>query len=133
MKKTLLIVTAVLEAATGVVLLVSPSVPVSLLLGVSPESPDGGTVARIAGAALISFGIACWQARQLQQNDALLIAMLAYNINVVAVLTHARLALTLFGSGFWPAVGLHTTLAAWCIACLWPVADATKDVGGRRR
>lgn len=124
MKKTLLIVTALLEAAIGVLLLVAPSVPVSLLLGVSQESPDGETVARIAGAALASLGIACWQARQLQQNQVLLIAMLAYNINVVAVLTYARLALTVFGIGFWPAVGLHAALAAWCIACLWPV-DAT--------
>lgn len=125
-KKTLLLVTALLETAIGVVLLVSPSVPVSLLLGVARESPDGGTVARIAGAALISFGIACWQARHHDQNRALIVAMLAYNINVVAVLTHARLGLAVSGVAFWPAVGLHTVLAVWCIACFRSV-DVTRQ------
>jgi hypothetical protein len=40
-----------------------------------------------------------------------------YNTVVVAVLAHAALGLGATGVLLWPAVGLHTALAAWCIAC----------------
>jgi len=49
--KTFLVVTALLEAVTGVTLIVSPAVPESLLVGVGHDTPGGLVVARIAGAA----------------------------------------------------------------------------------
>ena len=52
--KTLLIVTALLEAVTGLALSLSPALPVSLLLGAVLDTPGGLTVARVAGAALLS-------------------------------------------------------------------------------
>jgi Kef-type K+ transport system membrane component KefB len=126
--KSLLIVTALLETATGVALMASPSVPVSLLLGASPDTPAGLAVARIAGAALLSLGLACWLARhdaQSRLGRAVVAAMLFYDLAVVAVLAHARLGLGAAGVGLWPAVGLHMALAVWCMACLRP-EDTTK-------
>jgi len=119
--KTLLIVTAVLEAATGLALSLSPALPVSLLLGVVFDTPGGLVIARVAGAALLSLGVACWLARDDRKSCAargIVAAMLLYNVAAVAVLAHARLGLGLAGIGLWPAVGLHTSLAVWCVACL---------------
>src|SRR3972149_1801250 len=118
--RVLLIMTALLETVTGVALLTSPSVPASLLLGASLDSTPGLTVARVAGAALLSLGLACWLARddgQGQAGRAVVTAMLVYNVAVAAVLAHASLGLSVTGALLWPAVGLHTALAAWCRAC----------------
>ena len=48
----------------GMALLVFPSQVVSLLLGPRIGDPVGFAVGRIAGAALLAFGIACWLARR---------------------------------------------------------------------
>jgi hypothetical protein len=119
--KPLLIVTAALEAATGLALLVSPTRVVSMLLGSALVTPRELAVARVAGAALLALGLACWLASGGGQSLAgrgVVAGMLLYNVAVVAVLAHTGLGLGLSGVGLWPAVGLHTALAVWCIACL---------------
>ncbi|MBC8011185.1 MAG: hypothetical protein H7067_13940 [Burkholderiales bacterium] len=114
--KNLLIVTAVLEAATGLALLVLPSLTASLLLGAPLDLPGALAVARVAGAALLTLALACWLS--VNTGRALVISMLFYNIASVAVLAHAALGLGLSGPGLWPAAGLHAALAAWCLASL---------------
>ena len=119
--RTLLIVTALVEAPIGVMLLVSPAPVVALLLGVSLEAPAALVVARIAGAALISLGGACWLARNDGPNRAvggIVSAMLLYNCAAAAVLAHAGAGVRLVGVLMWPAVVLHAGLAVWCIASL---------------
>jgi hypothetical protein len=119
--KILLVVTAVLESGTGAAFLLAPSVVVSLLVGSSLETSTGFLVARVAGAALLALGIACWMAPVDEQGRAaiaLIVPMLAYNVTVAALLIHARAVLELSGIGLWPAVVVHTALAVWCVACL---------------
>ena len=116
----LLIVTAFVETATGLMLLVSPTIVVALLLGASLDAPAALVVARMAGAALLSLGCACWLARNDGTNRSvggLVAAMLLYNSVAVAVLANAG-AGPLVGVLTWPAVALHAALAVWCIACL---------------
>lgn len=123
MTRRLLIVTALLEVATGMALLASPAVPVALLLGAALDTPGVLTVGRVAGAAVLSLGLACWWARhdgQSRSGRAVVAGMLVYNVAVVAVLVQARIGPGVTGVGLWPAAGLHTALAVWCIACLWP-------------
>ena len=120
--QTLLIVTAVLEAATGLGLALAPALTVFMLFGVPLDAPAGLLVGRVAGAALLSLGLACWLAQHDEQGRAaqgLVTAMLFYNTAAVTAFVYAGIGLGLSGSGLWPAVLLHTMLAVWCTACLW--------------
>ena len=119
--KPLFIVTAAIEVGAGLALVGWPSLTVTLLLGASFDTPAALTVSRVAGAALLSLGIACWLARNDGRSRAatgLIAAMLLYNVAVVALLAYAGTSLGLTGVGLWPAVVLHAAMAVWCIACL---------------
>ncbi len=88
--KNLLVVMALLETFTGVAMTVSPALPVSLLIGAALDTP-GGLVARVAGAALLALGVACWVARNDGRSGAargLVAAMLLYNTAPVGVLLY---------------------------------------------
>ncbi len=119
--KTLFIVTAVIEAGAGLALLVSPAVAVWLLFGTEFDTPAATAVARVAGAALLSLGVACWLARHDEQSRAatgLTATMLLYNTAVVVILAHAGLVSGLVGIGLWPGIVLHVSMAVWCLVCL---------------
>jgi hypothetical protein len=119
--RTLLIVTALLEAATGFALAASPSRVVSLLIGSPLDTRPGSLVGRLTGTALLTLGLVCWLARHDQQSRVAagpVAAMLFYNVAAATLLVYARLGLGLSGIGLWPAVVLHAAMALWCIACL---------------
>ncbi len=119
--KSLFIVTAAAETATGMALMALPSWVASILLGESLDTPAALVVARMTGAALLALGVACWLARNDGKSRAamgLLSAMLFYNVAAVTVLAYAGIGAGLTGIGLWPAVLLHAALAAWCVACL---------------
>jgi len=121
MTKTLLRLTAALEFATGAALLAAPSAVAWLLVGAPLETSAGLVVARVAGAALLSLGVACWTAPARESGHAawpLTVPMLGYNVVVATLLVHARVVLELSGIGLWPAVVLHAALAVWCVWCL---------------
>jgi hypothetical protein len=119
--KTLLIVKATAEALTGLALVLLPSLLVFLLLGASLDTPVGTVVARMAGAALLTLGIACWLARNDSKSRAatgLIAALLFYDAAVVVIFLVARLALGLSGIALWPVVVLHSGLGVWSLRCL---------------
>jgi len=121
MTRKLLIVTASAETGIGVLLLFAPSPIARLLLGAALNGPAAEIVGRIAGAALLSLGGACWLARDDRSSRALrglVAAMLLYNTAAIAVLFYAGAGLKLVGVLLWPAAVLHAALAVWCVACL---------------
>jgi len=120
--RPLLTMIGLFEAVTGVALLLSPSVTVSLLIGAPADTPAGLVVTRVAGAALLALGVACWLARsdgQSRTTAGVVTAMLLYNFVAATLLAYAGLGVGLAGIGLWPAVVLHIALAGWCVACLW--------------
>ena len=119
--RTLLIVTAIVETPIGVMLLLAPALVVPFLLGTSLDAPAARVVARMAGAALLSLGGACWLARDDGPSRArrgLVAAMLLYNTVAVAILASAGAGARLVGVLMWPAVALHALLAVSCVASL---------------
>ena len=117
----LLKLTAIIEAATGLGLMAVPSVVARLLLGSPLDTSAAVMLGRIAGAALLALGVACWLARDDTQSRAargLVVAMLMYNLVATAVLAFAGIGLGLHGVVLWPAVVLHAVMAMWCIVCL---------------
>jgi hypothetical protein len=121
-RANLLIVTALGETGTGLLLLVWPPVLLALLLGVNQASPETTCCARIAGAALLAIGVACWLGRSDTRSSAqlgLLIGVLIYDVAAALILAYTGLFVTLVGMALWPAVVLHAALAVWCALCLW--------------
>jgi len=92
-----------------------------LLLGSPLDTSAAAMLGRVAGAALLALGVACWLARDDTQSRAargLVVAMLMYNIPATAVLAFAGIGLGLHGVALWPAVVLHAAMAVWCGVCL---------------
>jgi hypothetical protein len=129
--KPLYTVTPAIEAGAGLALGFFPSAAVAMLLGTGLDTSAAVTLGRLAGAALLALGVACWLAR----NDAgsgaatgLVTGMLVYNAAVVLLFIFAAFGLGLHGVALWPAVVLHAAMTVWCFACLQrrPVAPSTK-------
>ena len=105
--KKVLVLAAVSEAATGLALLIVPSLVGRLLLG---EELTGIAipVARVAGIALIALGVACWPGPPR-------VGMLIYSAAVTLYLAYVGFAGGLTGILLWPAVVLHVVLTALLI------------------
>lgn len=117
----LLIVTAVVEGATGASLLVAPRLFLRLLLGIEAPALETALISRLAGAALVVVAAACWIGRKRDDGDArfgLPAALFFYNVAAAALLAHAGSGSRFHGIALWPAVALHVALAAWCVVNL---------------
>ena len=101
-----LVLAAVGEAATGVALLIVPSLVGLLLLG---EELTGIAipVARVTGIALVALGLACVPAGEAGQR---LSGMLIYSLLVTLYLVYLGLGGEWVGILLWPAAGFHAVL-----------------------
>jgi hypothetical protein len=100
--KKVLVLAAVSEAATGLALLIVPSLVGQLLLGTGLTGVSI-LVARVAGIALIALGIACLP-------GLALVGMLTYSAIVTLYLAYVGVAGGFNGIALWPAVILHAVL-----------------------
>jgi len=117
----LLSLTAIIEAATGLALIIAPALVVKLMLGSPLETYAAVTLGHIAGAALLALGVAAWLARDDMQGHAtrgLVVAIMIYNLGVSVILSAAGVRGQTVGIALWPAVVLHAGMAAWCIVSL---------------
>ena len=112
--KTLLTVAAAGEAATGLALLVDPSLVVRLLVGAEIEGA-GVVVSRVAGLALIGLSVACGP---LASRSRALAGMLTYSLLVTLYLGRLGLSGLWPGTLLWPAVGLHAVFTALLLRAL---------------
>ena len=106
---------AVGEAATGLALLIVPSLVGQLLLG---EELIGVAIAvgRVAGIALVALGIACWPGPPL-------VGMLIYSAVVTLYLAYLGFAAELTGLFLWPAVAVHLALSIF-LGRAWLTTEA---------
>ena len=102
--KKVLVFAAVSEAATGMALVIVPSLVCQLLLG-TELTGVAMIVARVAGIALIGLGVACWPGTPL-------VGMLTYSAAVTLYLAYVGFSGGLTGVLLWPAVVLHVILTA---------------------
>jgi len=102
--RNVLIFAAAGELATGVALLIAPSIVGQLLLG---QNLIGAAVpiARVTGIALVALSIACWPGPPM-------VGMLTYSAGVTLCLSYTGYTAGVTGVLLWPAVGLHGLLTA---------------------
>lgn len=100
--KKVLTVAAVAEVATGIALLILPSLVVRLLLGAELTGASI-PVPRVLGIALIALGVCCWP------GSTPLCGMLTYGALVTVYLAYLGL-LGFSGILLWPAVVVHAIL-----------------------
>jgi hypothetical protein len=126
MRKILNLV-AVLEAVTGLALLIVPGIVIRLLLGQNSlgQNSLGAELAlgRFLGIALLALGLACWPGQQAGSNAPVFRAMLVYNLFVAILLTYLGAVEHFFGLFLWPAVALHFGLAAVLVRARRSSAD----------
>jgi len=130
-RKLFLSVTALVEATTGLCLLILPALLFAVLLGLDPTTADAIFVGRLAGAALLAIGVASWMARVNERTPAqfgLLTGILVYNVAATLLLAYAGAVLKMVGVLLWPAVALHAVLAIWCFRCLRPERHVGKTL-----
>jgi uncharacterized membrane protein len=101
--KKLLAVAAVAEVATGMALLIGPSLVGRLLFGAEPAGVSI-PVARVLGIALLALGVACLP------SCTPLCGMLTYGALVTVYLAYLGLVGGFTGILLWPAVIVHALL-----------------------
>ena len=97
---------AVSEAATGLALLVYPSIVVRLLLGAEIVGV-GDVMSRLAGIALIGLGVACGPGSSASRP---LHGMVTYGMLAALCLVYAGVRGQSVGVLLWPAVVVHVVL-----------------------
>ena len=100
--RSVLSLAALAETATGVALLVVPTLVGQLLFG-AELSGIAVVVARVAGIALIALGLACWP-------GPALLGMLFYSAAAALYLAYVGVVGSFVGILLWPAVALHVGL-----------------------
>jgi hypothetical protein len=107
--KALVMVSSTIEAATGLALIIDPELVARILLGT--DLLGGGiAVSRVAGAALLALGLACWPGKD-DATAQTTCALFIYNFLAAIYLGYLRA-----GGGFvsyllWPVCALHALLA----------------------
>jgi hypothetical protein len=106
--KTLLLITSIIEAATGLALMATPAIVARLLLR-ADGSGVVDTLGRVAGVGLLSLGLACWPSREANSAPALR-AMLTYNLLMTIYLVYLGVGGDWVGRLLWPVVAVHGVL-----------------------
>ena len=115
----LLTFSAAVECATGLALIVAPSLVVWLLLGAELSNAAAISLGRVAGFALLALGLAVWPRRNhVDVTPAAPLAVLTYNSLTALYLLYLGLAREASGLLLWPAVALHG-IVALLLVYLW--------------
>lgn len=121
-RRSLLSLFAIAEGATGLGLLVVPSILLALLFGTWLETPEAPVIARICGAALLAVATASWGGRNDKGGQGilgLLVGVALYNCLATVLLAYSAVVLAMTGILLWPAVLYHAATSLWCLLATW--------------
>ena len=103
--KKILTVAALLEAATGLALIIVPSLIGRLLFG-AEFTGVANPAARVTGIALLALGVGCWP------GSTAFCGMLTYSALVTLYLLYLGIRGEWVGPLLWPVVVIHALLTA---------------------
>jgi hypothetical protein len=109
--KKLLALTGIIEAATGLALIIAPSLVGRLLFG-AELTGVGDPAAHVTGIALLALGVACWP------GSTAFCGMLTYSALVTVYLLYLAIRAEWIGPLLWPTVVLHGILTV-LLARVW--------------
>jgi|SRR5580704_1867932 hypothetical protein len=107
--RSLAMMSAAIEAATGVALIAAPDLVARVLLGAG-LSDSGVAVARVAGCGLLALGLACWPGSDDATPQATR-ALFVYNLLAGLYLGYLRVGGGFVSPVLWLASALHVVLA----------------------
>ena len=113
--KKLLTLAASIETATGLALMVGPSLVGRLLFG-TQISGVTFAVARVAGIGLFSLGLACWPGKETSLRA--IRAILTYNMLATLYLLYLGIRGEWVVLLLWPAVAVHAVMTV-LLAGIW--------------
>ena len=125
--KKLVIVSAAIEAATGMALVAVPDLVAAILLGVALPG-SGIAVARLTGIALLCLAVACWPRGESATASAIA-ALFLYNLFAAIYLAYLRVGGGYVGYLLWPACALHALLALLLVRSAYASVSGSKPVG----
>ncbi|OOG14394.1 hypothetical protein [Pseudomonas sp. C9] len=105
--KGLLVFAAIIEAATGMSLILVPSLVGQLLFGFELT----GVIVPLAGIALIALAVACWP-------GPAILGMLTYNAGTTLYLAYIGISGGSSGVVLWPVVVLHGIMTVLLIRAM---------------
>jgi hypothetical protein len=105
---TVLMLAALAEAGTGVILLAYPPIVVRLLFNAEIVGA-GAIMSRLAGIVLIGLGAACWPSTDTRRAFQ---GMVTYSVLAMLFLIYIGVRGEGLGLLLWPAVAVHAILIA---------------------
>ena len=115
MKNKILALASIVEAGTGLFLLVYPPIVVHVLFG-AEISGISVVLSRFGGICLLCLGVACWPRNVAVQQ---LYGMLTYNTIAMLYLIYIGLLRETVGVLLWPAVVAHAILLSLLVVALF--------------
>jgi hypothetical protein len=109
MKWAFIAAAAIEAGATGLLLIISPTLFARLVFGGDLTDP-GQALGHLAGLVLVSLAIACWPTTAEGPTASTLHAMLFYNLVAAGYLVHLGVAGKLVGVLLWSVAALHAVL-----------------------
>jgi O-antigen/teichoic acid export membrane protein len=106
--KAFLVYTSIIEALTGLGLLLIPVPLISFLFGSPLTGQDGKIVSMIAGAAILSLALLCYLLREESTAQKAISILLVYNLLLSLIFLYGIISRALTGPGCWLVLIFHS-------------------------
>ena len=118
---------AIVEALTGLALLVAPLFVIGLLLG-EGLGATGVAVARVLGIGLLSIGVAAWESQGQDIHLAPRAGLCLYNIGIAVLLAILGTTGGMHAPLLWPVASLHGLIGAVMLWVFFPRLQDNGDI-----